>query len=151
MIKKIFFKLFLIILLTNCDYTPIYSVNDEDRFNIEITNFEGDREINSKIISKLRVHKNESLELYQISFNTSYSKNIISKNLEGKAEEYQLDAMTSYIIINENFKKNFSVTESFKMKNFEDDFEEKNYEERIKENIADLNYQKIILQIKKIK
>jgi len=151
MIKKIFFKLFLIILLTNCDYTPIYSVNDEDRFNIEVTNFEGDREINSKIISKLRVHKNESLELYQISFNTSYSKNIISKNLEGKAEEYQLDAMTSYIIINENFKKNFSVTESFKMKNFEDDFEEKNYEERIKENIADLNYQKIILQIKKIK
>ena len=151
MIKKIFFKLFLIILLTNCDYTPIYSVNDEDRFNIEITNFEGDREINSKIISKLRFHKNESLELYQISFNTSYSKNIISKNLEGKAEEYQLDAMTSYIIINENFKKNFSVTESFKMKNFEDDFEEKNYEERIKENIADLNYQKIIFQIKKIK
>ena len=37
------------------------------------------------------------------------------------------------------------------MKNFEDDFEERNYEQKIKENIADINYQKLILQIKKIK
>ena len=36
------------------------------------------------------------------------------------------------------------------MKNFEDDFEEK-IMSRIKENIADINYQKLILQIKKIK
>ena len=37
------------------------------------------------------------------------------------------------------------------MKNFDDDFEEKNYEERIKNNIADLNYRKLILQIYRLK
>ena len=97
------------------------------------------------------MHKNINSELVQIKFNTTYQKNVVSKNLAGKAEEYQLEAKTIYTIIINELEKNYSVTETFKMKNFEDDFEEKNYEQRIKENIADINYQRLILQIKKIK
>ena len=150
MVKIFFLKIILILVLTGCDYTPIYSTKD-GQFNIKVLSYEGEREINSKILSKLRIHKNINSELVEIKFNTTYQKNVVAKNLAGKAEEYQLEAKTNYTIIINELEKNYSINESFKMKNFEDDFEEKNYELRIKENIADINYQKLILQIKKIK
>ena len=37
------------------------------------------------------------------------------------------------------------------MKNFADDFEERDYEKRLKNNIADTNYQKLMLQLLKLK
>ncbi len=150
MIKTFILKIILILILTACDYAPIYSAKDS-QFNIEILSYEGDREINSKILSKFRVHKNTNSELIQIKFSSTYQKNDVSKNLAGKAEEYLLEATTNYTIITSNLEKNFIIKESFKMKNFEDDFEERNYEQRIKENIADINYERVILQIKKIK
>ena len=150
MVKKFFLKIILILILTGCEYTPIYSTND-GHFNIKVSSYEGDREINSKILSKFRLHKNINSELIQIKFSTTYQKSDVSKNLTGKAEEYLLQATTNYTIITSGLEKNFSIKESFKMKNFEDDFEERNYELRIKENIANINYERVILQIKKIK
>ena len=41
------------------------------------------------------------------------------------------------------------IKETFTMKNLEDDFEEKNYEKTIKENLANLIYQKLMIQILK--
>ena len=150
MVKKFILKIILILILTGCDYKPIYSTND-GQFNIEVLSYEGDREINSKILSKFRLHKNINSELIQIKFSTTYQKSDVSKNLAGKAEEYLLEAMTNYTIITSSLEKKFIIKESFKMKNFEDDFEERNYEQRIKENIANINYERVILQIKKIK
>mgnify|MGYP001156766843 CR=1 FL=1 len=150
MVKKFILKIILTLILVGCDYTPIYSTND-GQFNIEVSSYEGDREINSKILSKFRMHKNPNSELIQIKFNSTYQKSDVSKNLAGKAEEYLLEATTNYTIITSNLEKNFIIQESFKMKNFEDDFEERNYEQRIKENIANINYERVILQIKKIK
>jgi hypothetical protein len=97
------------------------------------------------------MHKNTNSELIQIKFSSTYQKSDVSKDLAGKAEEYLLEAVTNYTIITSNLEKNFIIKESFKMKNFEDDFEERNYELRIKENIANINYERVILQIKKIK
>ena len=54
-------------------------------------------------------------------------------------------------IFGENFKKQFNVSEKFTMKNFIDDFEEKNYEISIKKNISNLTYNKLIAQINRIK
>ena len=150
MIKKFILKIIIILILTSCDYTPIYSTKD-GQFNIEILSYEGDREINSKILTKFRMHKNTNSELIQIKFSSTYQKSDVSKDLAGKAEEYLLEAVTNYTIITSNLEKNFIIKESFKMKNFEDDFEERNYEIRIKENIANINYERVILQIKKIK
>ena len=149
MIKIFFLKIILILVLSGCDYTPIYSTKD-GQFNIEVLSYEGDREINSKILSKFRMHKNINSELVQIKFNTTYQKYVISKNLAGKAEEYQLEAKTNYTIIINDLEKNYIISENFKMKNFEDDFEEKNYENDIKENIANLIYQKFMIQLARI-
>ena len=110
---KIFFKNNSVLQLTGCDYTPIYSIKD-GQLNIEVLSYEGDREINSKILSKFRMHKNINSELVQIKFNTTEQKNVVAKNLAGKAEEYQLEAKTNYTIIINELEKNYSINESFK-------------------------------------
>ncbi len=80
MIKKFILKIIIILILTSCDYTPIYSTKD-GQFNIKVLSNEGDRETNSKILSKFRMHKNINSELVQIKFNTTYQKNVVSKKL----------------------------------------------------------------------
>ena len=50
-----------------------------------------------------------------------------------------------------NLEKKFSITENFVMKNFSDDFEERNYETNIKNTMTNLIYNKLLLQIKKLK
>ncbi len=151
MLRKNIFLLFLYFILTSCGYSPIYSVKDNNYINISIQNYEGDKEINSILISRLESHKNENSDLYKIEITTEYTKTDLSKSLTGKIENYQLSASTNFNITGENIEKNFSIKENFTMKNFDDDFEEKNYEKSIKENMANLIYRKLMIQFKKIK
>ena len=151
MIKKILIKIFCIISLTSCGFTPMYSSIDSNKLNIQVVESQGDNIINSMIISKLRVHNNRDEKLFKIKLSTQYVKNDFSKNLKGEVTEYQLNATTNYKISGENVEKEFNINESFIMKNFADNFEEKNYEKRLKGNIANVNYQKLMLQILKLK
>tara|TARA_X000000950_G_scaffold281662_1_gene378880 strand:- start:1495 stop:1914 length:420 start_codon:yes stop_codon:yes gene_type:complete len=138
-------------LLAGCGFTPMYSDVDSNRLNIQVVETKGDYIINSKIISKLKIHNNSDKKLFKIKINTNYIKVDFSKNLKGEITEYQLNAKTNYTIIGENLEKQFNITESFIMKNFADDFEERDYEKRLKNNIADTNYQKLMLQLLKLK
>lgn len=151
MIKKILIKIFYIVSLASCGFTPMYSNMDANKLNIKVINFEGDNIINSKIISKLKFHNDSSEKLFKIRLNTIFVKSDLSKNLKGEVTEYQLNATTNYKISGENVNKELNVSESFTMKNFADNFEEKNYEKRLKENIANVSYQKLIMQILKLK
>ena len=150
MIKKILFT-FCVMLLAGCGFTPMYSDVDSNRLNIQVVETKGDYIINSKIISKLKIHNNSDKKLFKIKINTNYIKVDFSKNIKGEITEYQLNAKTNYTIIGENLEKQFNITESFIMKNFADDFEERDYEKRLKNNIADTNYQKLMLQLLKLK
>ncbi len=151
MIKKIPLTFIILLFFSSCGYSPIHSSQDSKKLNIEVISYDGDNFINARISSKLKIHDNEEEKLFKIKFTTNYTKKDLSKSLTGKIEEYQIEARTTYKIKGENVDKNFTINESFVMKNFDDDFEEKNYEERIKNNIADLNYRKLILQIYRLK
>lgn len=151
MIKKILTKILYIVLLTSCGFTPMYSNMDSNKLNIQIVGSQGDNAINSKIISRLKIHNNINEDLFKIELNTNYIKKDFSRNLKGEITEYQLNAKTSYKIIAKNLEEQFDISESLIMKNFSDDFEEKNYEKRLKNNIADINYQKLMLQLMKLK
>ena len=61
MIKK-FIILATFIVLTNCGFTPMYKNNMDNKFNIEIVNTEGDKEINKHIITYLKRHIDKNLE-----------------------------------------------------------------------------------------
>ena len=151
MVYKLFIKLILLIALTSCGYSPIYSSLEDQRLNIEILEHEGDRQINLEIISKLNFHDNEQSDLIKLSINTYYKKNDLTKSLTGEIEQYQIEAQTTYSIITKSSKKTFTNTETFIMKNLDDDFEERNYEKKMKSNIADLNYRKLMTQLQRLK
>ena len=151
MIHRILFKIIIFIFLSGCGYTPLYSSFNNEKENIQILNSVGDNKINSKIISKLRIHNNADKDLIKISLNTVYRKKDLQKNSSGEVEEYELEAITTYDVVTIDSEKKIIIEESFIMKNFNDDFEEKNYEDRIKISIANLNYQKLMLQLNKMK
>ena len=136
-------------MLASCGYSPMLSTMDNKILNIEVISHEGDKEINQVIRSKLKIHKNENEELIKISINSSYNKKDLSKNLTGKVEDYKIKATTSFIVSQNKNEKNFSFSEEYTIKNFDDDFEERNYEKKIRRNVAKINYQKLMLQLYK--
>ena len=151
MVYKLFIKLILLVALTSCGYSPIYSSLEDQRLNIEILEYDGDRQINLEIISKLNFHDNEQSDLIKLSINTYYKKNDLTKSLTGEIEQYQIEAQTTYSIMTKSSKNTFTNTETFIMKNFDDDFEERNYEKKIKSNIANLNYRKLMTKLQRLK
>ena len=150
MIKKNFIKIIFIFLLASCGYSPMLSTMDNKILNIEVVSHEGDKEINQVLRSKFRIHRNENEELIKISINSSYNKKDLSKNLTGKAEDYKIETTTSFIVSRNKNEKNFSFSEEYTIKNFDDDFEERNYEKKIRRNVANINYQKLMLQLYKL-
>ena len=150
MIKKNFIKIIFIFLLASCGYSPMLSTMDNKILNIEVVSHEGDKEINQVLRSKFKIHRNENEELIKISINSSYNKKDLSKNLTGKVEDYKIETTTSFIVIRNKNEKNFSFSEEYTIKNFDDDFEERNYEKKIRRNVANINYQKLMLQLYKL-
>ena len=149
MIKKNFIKIIFIFLLASCGYSPMLSTMDNKILNIEVVSHEGDKEINQVLRSKFKIHRNENEELIKISINSSYKKKDLSKNLTGKVEDYKIETTTSFIVSQNKNEKNFSFSEEYTIKNFDDDFEERNYEKKIRRNVANINYQKLMLQLYK--
>ena len=123
---------------------------DNKILNIEVVSHEGDKEINQVLRSKFKIHRNENEELIKISINSSYKKKDLSKNLTGKVEDYKIETTTSFIVSRNKNEKNFSFSEEYTIKNFDDDFEERNYEKKIRKNVANINYQKLMLQLYKL-
>lgn len=150
MIKKNFIKIIFIFLLASCGYSPMLSTMGNKILNIEVVSHEGDKEINQVLRSKFKIHRNENEELIKISINSSYKKKDLSKNLTGKVEDYKIETTTSFIVSWNKNEKNFSFSEEYTIKNFDDDFEERNYEKKIRRNVANINYQKLMLQLYKL-
>jgi len=80
--------LLLFLFLTSCGYTPIYSSKENNRLNISVENYEGDNDVNFKLISKLRTHKNLNTEEFKIKIKTDYKKTDLSKDITGKTPLY---------------------------------------------------------------
>ena len=152
MLKKILFIILTLSLLSNCQYKPIYSSQNKIDYKIIITSFTGDKDINNFINANLiRSSKESSNKIVNISFNTQYSKNVLAKNTAGTITDYQINIVTTFTIRKENSYESFPVNEKFNFQKMTDKYEEKNYENNIKRNLADLISQKLILRLAVIK
>ena len=148
MLKKICFIILLLNLLNHCDYKPVYSQQNKVDYKIVITSFTGDKEINDLIITTLRRNsKITSNKILNISFNTKYIKNILARSTTGTITDYQANVITEFTIEKENNSENFSVNEKFNFQKMTDKYEEKNYEQTIKKNLANSISQKLILRL----
>ena len=148
MLKKIFFIILSLNLLNNCDYKPLYSIQNKVDYKIVITSFSGDKDINNLIATNIkRNSKEDSDKIVEIVFNTEYTKSVLAKNSAGSITDYQIDVVTAFMINKENNSENFLVNDKFNFKKMADKYEEKNYEQNIKKNLANSITQKLLLRL----
>lgn len=145
--KKII-SIFLVLLLNACGFQPIYNSNNIEQFSLKILSTEGDREINNFISRNLRIYTNDLYEKnYSLKINSNYKKNILTKNKQGKATDYQLTISTNFEIISEKNNSTFEIIKNFNIKNLDDSFQEKEYERSIKQNLVNIITSELINKI----
>tara|TARA_E500000331_G_scaffold307976_1_gene313185 strand:+ start:26 stop:490 length:465 start_codon:yes stop_codon:yes gene_type:complete len=153
--KNIKFKSFLIsiiFLINSCGYNAIYSSTNKYGFNIEKIELTGDDSIARNIKNNLNKVDNESNERsIKIFGEITYEKSSQTKDLAGNTTQYRLITKSEFKIITSKEEINFIIKENFDMKNFDDEFEEKKYEDTIKENFARSISNKLLLQISRLK
>ena len=149
--KYIYIFILIPFLISNCDYSPIYSNKDNYNFFIEKIEFNGDAEINNLIDKKLKKYRTTKHERkFSILSTSSYNKVSQSKNLSGKTTNYLVVIEITFQIKRENKAKTFSSTEEFLIKNFTNKFEESKLEKIKKENSVDLIISKMITELSRM-
>jgi len=146
--KKILLFFIFFIALQSCGYTPMYSSSTKTSFNFNQINFEGDREINIYINNQLKRYLNpNSKENVILDITTNYLKNSVSKDSTGKTTKYTISVEAIVNIKKNNLIKNIIIEENFMMENFNNELDEKKYEDSIKKNYSNLFINKLILQL----
>ena len=92
--KKIFIT-FLFILLTSCDYTPIYST-ENSKFKLNQIEVDGNKKINKLILRKIyRLQETESNLIYDLDIISSEQINSISKDSKGNTTVLEMIISTN--------------------------------------------------------
>ncbi len=152
MIKKLLISILFITFIYSCSYEPIYSKKNKTIFSIEKISLEGNKEINSYIDQKLSKYKNkETGGKIEIEVFSSYSKKSQSKNTLGTTTRYNLEASVNFNIITEDSTSSINITKDFIMNNLSDEFEEKRYEDTIKDNLSESIVNELLLYLPRIK
>ena len=153
MIKLKFLQFSLILLLiSNCGYAPLYTDIDNINFKINILKMNGVREINNIIKNNLESYSmKKSTKIFNISIDSKYSKNIVTKDTTGAATEYKITIETTYNVEKENYSDEFIYSESINMLAMSNKFDEKEYEETLLANLIKITTQKLLLQLSRIK
>ena len=147
--KKIYIIFLILFFTQSCGYTPMYSKNQKVNFYIKSIEF---TDSDKNLANYLRLNLNNYFEKkdgseYIIDANISYKKTIASKDSAGEIEEYSLSSVAKFIIKSNNFSKTININETFKMENFTDEFQEREYEDNIKKNMARSITSKLLFQL----
>ena len=146
MIKKNISLIFLIFFLTNCGFTPVYQNNTNINYSIEQVDYSGDRELNNFLKSNLKKYKNEKIDKkIFIEVNSSYKKNILTKDGTGKITSYELEAVIIFLI--QPLNKKIQIIEKKIMNSMDDKFEETRQERIIKQSFVSSISNKLISEI----
>ena len=149
--KKIVLIL-MIIFLSNCGFTPIYNNQDNNSFNIIIENIEGNKSINNILERKLKRYSNNEInKIFVIRVQTTFNKNVLSKDKTGRATDLELSTNVNFMVKYKNQIKEFSFKESLNIDNSSDFYEQSNYENNIKNNFVNTIVEKLNVKLKLLK
>ena len=149
--KKILIPV-LFLILTSCGFTPIYNASEKVDYNINLVEQKGDGIINNKIISEIsRLTNKNSKIIYNIKLTTNYSKSIISKDAKGSATNYEISVVSNFNIEYGNTVKEITINEKQNIKKIADIFEQRNYENTLKNNFAISIVNKLNIELLSIK
>lgn len=146
--KKFILILIVFFSLSGCGYSPIYSGLDNKSFKFNILKIVGDNEMNNIVSLKLKEVANQnSSNILNLNINTEFSRNILSKNKEGKATSYSLKTFITFEVINNNGSDEYVFAEEIKTQNMDNEFELKEYEKTVKSNFIDSKIYEFISQL----
>ncbi len=152
MLKRNLIPLLILLFINNCGFTPIYNTSEKMDYNIVLIEKEGDNIINNKIISEItRLAKKDSNKIFNIKLTTNYSKSVISKDAKGSATNYEISVSAIFNIEYENTSKEIVINEKQKIKKITDIFEQRNYENTLKNNFALSIVNKLNIELLSIK
>jgi hypothetical protein len=150
--KKII--LILLLLLSSCGYEAIHSKKNSVNYSFSLSelSFVGDRTINLKIKEKLNNYTQDKKDKHFILKVTSTSEKItLAKNTSGDATSFKNSiSINVEVLMNNKFKSNFIILESFNYNNISNKFNLKKYEEEIKNNLAETASDKLIFKLSNI-
>lgn len=139
--KKNLIIVLITIFLNSCGYTALYKNNNLDdlKINYEVLTTDGDSEINNYILTDLNKYQSSNTkQKIKIKINSTYSKSGVSNDKKGKTTAYSLVVVTTFDVnVNEKDKK-IIIREKVRINRFDDTFEQKNYEKKIKKDISKL-------------
>ena len=153
MLKRKIILLFLF-LLSSCGYEAIHSKKNSINydFSIDKLSFVGDRTINLKIKEKLNNYTQSKKDKDFILRTSSTSeKMILAKNTAGDATSFKSTiSINVKVLMNNKFKSNFIISESFNYNNISNKFNLEKYEEEIKNNLAETTSDKLIFKLSNV-
>jgi len=140
---------FLLILLTSCDYSPIYSTEDS-KFRINEIKTTGNKKINKIFIKKITKFKNNSSNIiYDLEVSSFKIVRSIAKDERGKTKI--LEMIISFNINikrNDKILKNKNISNNFTYNNSSNKFELNQYEKDIQNKIIENAVEEFILTVK---
>ena len=146
--------LLLLLLLSSCGYEAIYSKKNSVNYNFSVSelNFVGDRTVNLKIKEKLNNYAKEKKEKdFILKISSISEKVIISKNTAGDATSFKNSVSINVeVLMNNKFKSNFIILESFNYNNISNKFDLKQLEKNIKNNLTEVASDKLIFKLSNI-
>ena len=149
--KKIILLLFL---LSSCGYEAIHSKKNSVNyiFSINELSFTGDRKINLKIKERLSNYTQSKKDKdFILRISSTSEKIILAKDTTGDTTAFKNTiSINVEVLMNNKFKSNLGIIESFNYNNISNKFDLKNYEDEIKNNLAETATEKIIFKLSNI-
>ena len=154
MFRKKIILLFLL-LLSSCGYEATHSKKNILKYDFSINelSFIGDREINLKIKEKLNNFKiNKKDRNFILKISSTSEKTILAKDTAGNTTGFKnIISINVEVLMNNKFKSNFTILESFNYNNISNKFDLKKYEKEIKNNLTQNATDKLISKLNNIK
>jgi len=149
--KKIILLLFL---LSSCGYEAIHTKKNSVNyiFSINELSFTGDRKINLKIKERLSNYTQSKKDKdFILRISSTSEKIVLAKDTAGDTTAFKNTiSINVEVLMNNKFKSNLGIIESFNYSNISNKFDLKNYEDEIKNNLAETATEKIIFKLSNI-
>lgn len=148
MIRNFLLLVVVLFFLQNCGYSPIYLEKNNENFNFHIVEIKGNEEMNKIVLNKIeRFSKGSGKEKVDLKIYTSYSKNILTKNKEGKATTYSLTKKIEFETTNTSKPQSYIFEQKTKTSSMISEFELKKYERTIQNNFINLKIEELIYKL----
>ena len=151
--KKII--LLLLLLLSSCGYEAIHSKKNsiDYSFSVSKLSFVGERTVNLKIKERLNSYTQGKKDKdFILKVSSTSEKIILAKNVAGDTTNFKNKiSINVEVLMNNKFKSNFTIIESFNYNNISNKFDLKKYEKEIKNNLTETATDKLIFKLSNIR